>query len=809
MRHYPPHNTHVQRWSPPTLSPAQRSQLITSLRSLLSTMAAPFRAAPAHHPPYPSPPASAADPRDHLRPLFLALRRWLPLDIPLSPDIRRALLSLLPPLPSASLSTNPAPPVCLLCDVVLPRPSSTTHPPPSPPSTTSTQTHPPVLPFFLHLLYSLFHIALYFFAPFLVPLHRIRTYLSTRRRLHTLTDVLHTRLSTATTYASWRRTATALDHLSAPVVDAILCPDCMLLAPAQRQSSPTPPHLDVLVARLRELAPLFARRDLPSLASTLRQSLVRNLAGMAHPDLYLRTRVNAVPLVSDFVVVTSFLVALLACSDKYEEKHEQDEKKEKRNEGKNDTIRSKEISTGLSIDEKLAFLNEARHAHGRTALMLSGGAAMGLHHLGVVKALLDQNLLPKVVCGTSAGALVASLVAIFTDSQLAGIFRTDELINPVTNQPFCFRYFDDDPFRRLRRLFRSGVLHDVAELQRCLKENIGDLTFEEAYHRTRRILNITVCPLHGTDDPPLLLNYLTAPRVLIWSAASASCALPLVFAPVELMAKGTDGREVAYHPHGVRWIDGSISSDVPLSRIGELFNVNHFLVSQTNPHIIPRSLPIMQTRLALLVKSELQFRYWQMLQMGLVPKLVASIFPHFMQPYAGDVTIMPDVRLADLANLLSNPSLDTVWRYARRGEVQTFPFVERIRIQCVVERTLDAAVEQVALQAKGQVHETVEMNNERYMTRRESSRRLSARVPSWLWLDARSIASPLTSPGQSPRVRTRQDVDIISADYEMRLESKEKTADEMVGRNGHGWADVDMDGIVREVEQVGEGVGKW
>ena len=35
--------------------------------------------------------------------------------------------------------------------------------------------------------------------------------------------------------------------------------------------------------------------------------------------------------------------------------------------------------------ERLAFINETRTAFGRTALLLSGGAAFGFKHVGVLK----------------------------------------------------------------------------------------------------------------------------------------------------------------------------------------------------------------------------------------------------------------------------------------------------------------------------------------------------------------------------------------------------------------------------------------
>lgn len=66
------------------------------------------------------------------------------------------------------------------------------------------------------------------------------------------------------------------------------------------------------------------------------------------------------------------------------------------------------------------------------------------------------------------------------------------------------------------------------------------MTLLEAYQRTGRIINISVTPA-SKNEYPTLLNYLSAPHVLIWSACLASCAIPLVFESVELMAKDKSG----------------------------------------------------------------------------------------------------------------------------------------------------------------------------------------------------------------------------------------------------------------------------
>jgi TAG lipase / steryl ester hydrolase / phospholipase A2 / LPA acyltransferase len=44
---------------------------------------------------------------------------------------------------------------------------------------------------------------------------------------------------------------------------------------------------------------------------------------------------------------------------------------------------------------------------------------------------------------------------------------------------------------------------------------------------------------------------------------------------------------VSWNASPQRWIDGSVDNDLPMAKLSELFNVNHFIVSQVNPHIVP------------------------------------------------------------------------------------------------------------------------------------------------------------------------------------------------------------------------------
>lgn len=64
----------------------------------------------------------------------------------------------------------------------------------------------------------------------------------------------------------------------------------------------------------------------------------------------------------------------------------------------------------ISLTDKLKFFSQMSHSYGRTALLLSGGASMGVYHIGCVKVLKEQNLLPRILCGSSAGSIFAALI---------------------------------------------------------------------------------------------------------------------------------------------------------------------------------------------------------------------------------------------------------------------------------------------------------------------------------------------------------------------------------------------------------------
>ena len=57
----------------------------------------------------------------------------------------------------------------------------------------------------------------------------------------------------------------------------------------------------------------------------------------------------------------------------------------------------------------------------------AGGGALSMYHMGVVKALLENNAMPLVGSGTSGGAIVAGVIAMFTDEELLHDIIQDDI----------------------------------------------------------------------------------------------------------------------------------------------------------------------------------------------------------------------------------------------------------------------------------------------------------------------------------------------------------------------------------------------
>ncbi|EFY84910.1 Lipase 5, variant 2 [Metarhizium acridum] len=439
--------------------------------------------------------------------------------------------------------------------------------------------------------------------------------------------------------------------------------------------------------RLRALDDARLSRDIRSMMHLIRTELSRDLGGMGSVDLYRHSHAGTKKLIERYVESAIETIDAIVAQSALN----------------HHTIHVKDLLDGMLF---------SRQSFGRSALLLSGGGTFGMTHIGVLKALFEQQLLPRIVSGASAGSIVCAVLCTKTDEEIP------ELIRDFPYGDLAVFESEDSNLGflgHMRRLLTEGSWSNIENLTRVLRGLIGDMTFQEAYNRTRRILNICVSTA-SIYELPRLLNYVTAPNVMIWSAAAASCSLPLVYTSSPLLVKDPiTGEHHPWTPTPHRFIDGSVDNDLPMTRLAEMFNVNHFIVCQVNPHVVPflskddvlpqdnrptapassasRSDDVDWAYAATtLARDEALHRLQFMAELGIFPNLMTKCRTILSQKYSGDITILPEIAMHDLPKLLSNPTVDFMLRSCVLGERATWPRLSRIRDRCAIELCLDRAV---------------------------------------------------------------------------------------------------------------------
>lgn len=486
-----------------------------------------------------------------------------------------------------------------------------------------------------------------------------------------------------------------------------------LQRPSRRQN-PSSKHYDyrLIHSRLQFILEAREDEDILGLVNLLRSGLVRNLGNITAPRLFNRAYAGTKLLIEDYITQVALAVEYVTAYPT-----------------------SPIDDTSLTNQAKLDLLHDTRQAFGRSVLVLQGGSIFGLCHIGVIKALHLRGLLPRIISGTATGALMAALVGVHNEDELlkflsgegidltAFATRSAQMAKNSNGGGIQHGFFSTW-FRRMKRFITEGYLLDASVLEECVRANVGDLTFMEAYQRTKRVLNITVAPMG--NGMPNLLNYLTAPNVvrgqpapsskqnanlyplqLIWSAALASNASDVLYSPVTMKCKDESGNIVPWastHPTNLRPttpLGYASERDSPLARIAELFNVNHFIVSQARPYIAPflrsdlhspkpgyKGRSSLTTSLMKVMVMEVQHRLHQLDSLGYLPVQIRRFLLDENIPGAS-LTLVPEVNFTDFLKLLENPTRQSVEYWILKGEKMVWPAVDALKVRCAVEVELD------------------------------------------------------------------------------------------------------------------------
>jgi hypothetical protein len=85
-----------------------------------------------------------------------------------------------------------------------------------------------------------------------------------------------------------------------------------------------------------------------------------------------------------------------------------------------DRITNPATTTISELQGRIKLLRKMKQNMGRTALMLSGGGAQAMYHLGTIRALIQSGMYDniKVISGTSGGSIAAACCAMFTSREI-------------------------------------------------------------------------------------------------------------------------------------------------------------------------------------------------------------------------------------------------------------------------------------------------------------------------------------------------------------------------------------------------------
>ncbi len=195
----------------------------------------------------------------------------------------------------------------------------------------------------------------------------------------------------------------------------------------------------------------------------------------------------------------------------------------------------------------------------KVGLVLSGGGAKGLAHIGALKIIEEAGIRIDYIGGTSMGAIVGSLYASgYTAKELDSIFRIvdfDILIQDDLPRKAKTFYEREDSEKYALTLpfdnFKIGLPQGLSKGQNFFNE------FARLTSHVHEISDFSKLPIPFFC---MATNIATGEQILLDKgylpeAVSASGALPSIFSPVEL--------------NGILMTDGGVSNNYPIMEIKE------------------------------------------------------------------------------------------------------------------------------------------------------------------------------------------------------------------------------------------------
>jgi len=187
-----------------------------------------------------------------------------------------------------------------------------------------------------------------------------------------------------------------------------------------------------------------------------------------------------------------------------------------------------------------ASRRDGRHPKQPVGFVISGGGNLGALQIGMMRALLEHDIRPDLIVGCSVGAINGAALA--EDPTLAGALRLERLWRALDGKELMPAGWLPNTVAIARR---GEAIHENHGLRRHLEQSLTARTFEELAVPFQCVATDLV----GVREVWFRSGPLIEPIL-------ASAALPAVYPAVEI--------------DGVRYLDGGIVDDVPMSRAVEL-----------------------------------------------------------------------------------------------------------------------------------------------------------------------------------------------------------------------------------------------
>lgn len=182
----------------------------------------------------------------------------------------------------------------------------------------------------------------------------------------------------------------------------------------------------------------------------------------------------------------------------------------------------------------------------KTALVLSGGGARGIAHLGVIQALFEKGIKPDLISATSSGAFVGAMIAYG--------YQPQDILEKIIQTSF---------YLYLRPGFGANGLLQMKRIETVICQYIPENSFESlqiplVLNATDIVSGETVLFREGELALPLL----------------ASCCIPGLFSPIKV-----NGRDL---------VDGGVLNNLPVEYVEQEADI--IIGSHCNPFSLDKPL---------------------------------------------------------------------------------------------------------------------------------------------------------------------------------------------------------------------------